>query len=485
MKTTARLVLFECIYGVVCGHAVVVGAGIGGLTASLVLSRIAARVTLVERADRPSEVGAALALQPNGMAVLERLGLLSAVEAVSARIDRMDIRSVTGRRLLSAGMPDLGDGLDHAIAVRRIDLHRLLLEAVAGVASIEPRFGWTAVSADSSGAVMIISTAENGRDVGSTSLRADVIVGADGVNSAVRRTGGFQSRMSPGSSYVRTIVAGRASPWFEEYWTALGSFGHAPLGGDLVYFWAAAHVGTAAEAVSRRDLQAFRQEWRRVLPAAADLLDGVSSFDDLLINTVRRVDCRRWFSGRLVLLGDAAHAMPPNLGAGANSALVDGVVLAEELASAASVEDALVGYDKRRRPLVRRVQQTAEMLQRLCGIQRVPVRRVRDTLLTGLARFPRLSEEAIRRPLATDIRAIRSASLLRRRALSTAAATDRAGRSGCRRRRRARIPAPRVRLYAGRCARSHQPRAGLRGSRRDPRRRRRPPVRRPRRLEPG
>ena len=108
-------------------HAVVVGAGIGGLAASLVLSRVAARVTLVERAKQPSEVGAALALQPNGMAALGSLGLLPAVEAVSARIDRMDIRSVTGRRLLSVGMPDLGGGLDHAIAVRRTDIHRLLL----------------------------------------------------------------------------------------------------------------------------------------------------------------------------------------------------------------------------------------------------------------------------------------------------------------------------------------------------------------------
>ena len=390
----------------------VVGAGIGGLTASLVLSRVAARVTLVERAERPSEVGAALALQPNGMAVLDRLGLLPAVEAVSARIDRMDIRSVTGRRLLAAGMPDLGGGLDHAIAVRRTDLHRLLLDAVAGVSSIETRFGWTAVSADLSGAVRITSTAENSLDLGSMSLRADVIVGADGVNSAVRSTGGFKSRMSLGSSYVRTIVRGRASPWFEEYWTPLGSFGQAPLDGDLIYFWAAAHVAGAADAVARRDLAAFRQEWRRVLPAAADLLDRVSSFDDLLVNTVSSVACRRWFSGRLVLLGDAAHAMPPNLGQGANSALVDGVVLAEELARAPSVMDALVGYDKRRRPFARRVQKTAEMLQRLCGIQRVQALRVRDALLAGSARFPRLSDEAIRRALATDIRAIRSASLL-------------------------------------------------------------------------
>jgi len=393
-------------------HAVVVGAGIGGLTASLVLSRVAARVTLVERAERPSEVGAALALQPNGMAVLDRLGLLPAVEAVSARIDRMDIRSVTGRRLLTAGMPDLGGGLDHAIAVRRTDLHRLLLEAVAGVASVDTRFGWAAVSADPGGAVRITSTAENGPDFGSMSLRADVVVGADGANSAVRGTGGFVSRVSSGSSYVRTIVRGRANPWFEEYWTPLGSFGQTPLDGDLVYFWAAAHVAGAAEAVSRRDLAAFRQVWRRVLPAAGDLLDRVSSFDDLLVNTVRQVDCRRWFSGRLVLLGDAAHAMAPNLGAGANTALVDGVVLAEELAAAPSVMDALVGYDKRRRPLVRRVQKSAAMLQRLCGMERASAVRVRDVLLAGLAHFPRLSEAGIRRPLAADVRTVRSAFLL-------------------------------------------------------------------------
>ena len=390
----------------------VVGAGIGGLAASLVLSRVATRVTLVERAQRPSEVGAALALQPNGMAVLDRLGLLPAVKAVSARIDRMDIRSVTGRRLLTAGMPDLGGGLDHAIAVRRTELHRLLLEAVAGVGSINPRFGCTAVSADPSGAVTITSTAENYPDLGSTSLRADVIVGADGVNSAVRSNGGFVSRVSPGSSYVRAIVRGQASPWFEEYWTPLGSFGQAPLGGDLVYFWAAAHVAAAAEAVSRRDLEAFRQEWRQVLPAAADLLERVPSFDDLLVNTVSRVDCRRWYSGRLVLLGDAAHAMPPNLGQGANSALVDGVILAEELARTPSVEDALLQYDKRRRPLARRVQRTAEVLQGLCGLERVTALRARDALLAGFARFPRLSEGAIRRALAADVRAIRSASLL-------------------------------------------------------------------------
>ena len=104
--------------------------------------------------------------------------------------------------------------------------------------------------------------------------------------------------------------------------------------------------------------------------------------------------------------------MAPNLGQGANSALVDGVVLAEELAGARSVADALAGYDRRRRRLARRVQTLAGMLQRLCGIEQVATLRLTDAVLAGLARFPRLSEEGIRRTLAADVRTVRSAPLL-------------------------------------------------------------------------
>jgi hypothetical protein len=127
--------------------------------------------------------------------------------------------------------------------------------------------------------------------------------------------------------------------------------------------------------VSRRHLWAFRQEWRRVLPAAADLMERVSSFDDLLVNAVRRVDCRRWFSAAWFC--SATRPMPwPRTGAREqNSALVDGVVLAEELAGAPSV--ALAGYDKHRRPPVRHVRKTAGLVQRLCGIEQLTALRLR------------------------------------------------------------------------------------------------------------
>ena len=260
----------DCIYGVVCGPRCRSGSRIGGLTASLVLSRVATRVTLVERAERPSEVGAALALH--------RTAWRFWTASDCCPLWRLRVRGLTGWTSQRDG-PEaadrrdacLGAGLDHAIAVRRTDLHRLLLEAVAGVASIDTRFGWTVVSADPSG----------GGDQLRRAQRPEPARSACGPTSSWGQTesirpcayGRVREPGVAGSSYVRAIVSGRASPWFEEHWTPLGSFGQAPLGGT----WSTlgcSPCGRGCCAVSRRDLAAFRQEWRRVLPAAADLLRG-------------------------------------------------------------------------------------------------------------------------------------------------------------------------------------------------------------------
>jgi 2-polyprenyl-6-methoxyphenol hydroxylase-like FAD-dependent oxidoreductase len=391
-------------------HAVVVGAGIGGLAAALTLSRVAGQVTLVERVEHPAEVGAALALQANGMAVLARLGLLDTLESDGAPFDRLAIRTANGRALLTAKMPDFGGGLDHGIAIRRTLLHRRLLDAVHADGRVVRRFGSAVIRADPIGAVVVRSNASGDAGGATTTLLADLVVGADGVHSAVRATGGFRSKLSAGSSYVRAIVPGPGHAQAEEVWTALGSFGRAPVGGDATYFWAAAHAPAVADAVSRRDLGSFTESWRRVLPDAAELLGQVSSFDDLLLNTVHRVTCRRWFSGRLVLLGDAAHAMAPNLGQGANAALTDAVLLAEALTSSPSVGAALQRFDHRR-GATRRVQDLAGFLEHLCNLRRPRAIQVRDLLLTPVTRSPTLAERATRRALARDVEGVRSAQL--------------------------------------------------------------------------
>jgi 2-polyprenyl-6-methoxyphenol hydroxylase-like FAD-dependent oxidoreductase len=369
-------------------RVVVVGAGIGGMAAAVLLARAGAGVTLLERAARIRAVGAGILLQPNGLAVLRGLGLDEALHRAGRRVDAVTVRGPDGRAITELAVPDFGAGLDHHLAVRRSALHAALLDAVAAEGGITCRPGVEVVSADRHGSV------EAGAG---ERLAADLVVGADGVRSVVRDRGAFGARAGrTGDVYVRGLVAmadpGRAG----ETWTPIGIFGGAPVDAATRYFYASATAPAVSAAVAARDLRALRTAWRGVLPAAGELLDAVGSFDELLVNDVVRVRCARWHDGRRVLLGDAAHAMAPTAGQGANSALVDAAVLVAELTAAGTVEAGLAGYTARRRPAVRAVQTRADRLTRLAHLRTPPARRLRDTALGVLGRRPGAAERIVR-----------------------------------------------------------------------------------------
>jgi 2-polyprenyl-6-methoxyphenol hydroxylase-like FAD-dependent oxidoreductase len=351
---------------------VVAGAGIGGAATALLLANAGARVTLVERVAEPRAVGAGILLQPNGLAVLYGLGLRDALrrEAVEAR--HIDLADGDGRTLLASAVPDFGGGYDHVLVTRRSDLQSTLLDAIAREGRIACRFGWEVTATAADGGVTVQATD------GTETIRADLVVGADGLHSRVRETGDFGATLTPGLPYLRGL--GTASPLgaMTEYWTSLGIFGAGPVRGAL-YFYASAHAPPLAAALERRDLQALRDLWSGACAVAGRAFAGVERFDDLLVNRVTRVDCARWHDGRRVLLGDAVHAMAPNAGQGANSALVDAAVLTEMLAThGRDVEGALAAYAARRRGAVRRVQDASGMLGRLGEVRAPVLRALRD-----------------------------------------------------------------------------------------------------------
>ena len=372
----------------------VVGAGIGGLTAALLLAKAGATVTVVEQRQEPAELGAGLMLQPNGLAVLEGLGLAAGIRGRGRQLTRMAIYDQESRSLSAGEMPDFGAGLDHYVAVRRRDLHAELLGAVRLEPGICTRFGVTVTGADPAGAVRLADVSGSAPSDGS--LDADLVVGADGVNSVVRTAGSFVARVSDRqTTYVRGLVRGDEPDTIAEYWTSFGAFGAAPVAPDLTYFYAAAYRGAAAAAVGEQDLAAFTTAWRAVLPAAGALLDRVRSFDDLLVNGVRRVRCRNWVDGRLVLLGDAAHAMAPNLGQGANSAMVDAAVLTDELGRG-PLDQALLRYQRRRRRPVTRVQTVSDGVAGLSGLTGRHPLLLRGATMRLMAHSPRLLERQVR-----------------------------------------------------------------------------------------
>lgn len=364
-------------------HIVVTGGGVGGAAAALLLATSGARVTLLERVQEPKAVGAAILLAPNGLAVLYGLGFAPRLHACGSRGSLTRIQDAAARPILLSETPDFGDGLDHDLLLRRSDLLSTLVDAVRTHPQITSRFGAEVVGATTAGAV---SVHENGR---TSKLEADLVVGADGVHSCIRGAGDFGARIARrGTSYVRGLVSGQAEllALVVDAWTSLGRFGMGAVPGGI-YFFASTSAPSLAGALAREDLSAFRAQWEHAYPPARAVLSRLERFQDLLVNEVVRVDCRRFVDGRLVLLGDAAHAMAPALAQGANSALVDAAVLAYEVGRGDNLTAALAAYEARRRRAVRRVQDAAGRLMDLAELRPRPIRWLRDTALRQAARL--------------------------------------------------------------------------------------------------
>ncbi len=371
---------------------VVAGGGIAGMATALLLAKAGASVTMVERVAAPEAVGAGLLLQPNGLAVLRALGPGGELERGGHRLaGGMALRDASGTVLLCPRVPDFGFGFDHLLAVRRSHLYGVLLAAVRACPAITTWLGVDVARAHPDGRVEI-----SGRS-GTGVVTGEVVVGADGVGSTVRDHGGFGASVRPGGArYVLGLVPGVDLGLDGEYWTRLGLFGGVAVDRTSTYLFASADAPAVAHAVARRDLSAFRALWTRALPPAGPALDRVASWDELLVIEARRVDCERWVDGRLVLVGDAAHAMAPNLGQGANSALVDAAVLSVELGADQPVEQALLRYAARRRPAVRRVQDAADRLAQASRLANPVLRRLRDAGLRRLGQAQGLMQRQVR-----------------------------------------------------------------------------------------
>ncbi|WNM32607.1 FAD-dependent monooxygenase [Streptomyces sp. Li-HN-5-11] len=342
------------------GTAVVVGGGIGGLAAAIGLRRIGWDVTVVERARVLADVGAGISLHANGIRALDVLGIGEAVRA-AARPQYTGGTRTPGGSLLArmdgaALERELGTPI---VGIPRAVLHRLLREALPPGSLL---IGTEVTSVDRSGPGRVRVPVKDGV------LDADLVVAADGVDSRLRGQlfPGHPGPVHSGSTVVRAItehpVLLRTD--FELTWGWGAEFGHIAFTDGRAEWHA---VFNSPPGTRHADaLAAMRRRfggWHDPIPALLDATrpDAVLHHDIHELATPLPAVAE----GRIVLVGDAAHAMTPNLGQGACQALEDAVTLAAALAGEPTVDSALARYDTERRPRSQSVARAARQAGRM------------------------------------------------------------------------------------------------------------------------
>jgi 2-polyprenyl-6-methoxyphenol hydroxylase-like FAD-dependent oxidoreductase len=322
---------------------IVVGGGIGGLATAIALHGRGWQVRVLERAGGFAEVGAGISLMPNAMRALDAVGVGPAVRALGASDIQGALRNPAGRRLSNLDPGAVTDRYGTTTILHRADLLRVLVAALPADC-LMPATAASEVAESPDGVTV---THSHG------SMRADLVVGADGLRSTVRAIGWPTARPPRYAGYTAwRMVAGPLSTPVEsggETWGAGIRFGYTALPDGRVYCYATRNQpeGTTSADGELAELRRLCGDWHDPIPR---LLDAVQPDAVLRHDIYDLPDLPSFVQGRLVLLGDAAHAMTPNLGQGAGQALEDAATLGAVLEAHSEVPVALARYDALRRP---------------------------------------------------------------------------------------------------------------------------------------
>lgn len=356
--------------------AIVVGAGIGGLTTAAALRKIGVDVEIYEAADQRRNSGTGLGIASNATSVLDALGIDIRLRGQEVR--KFELLTTTGNLMRELPIPEIATELGApVVSIHRSELADALHDAVGDTPI---HYGAQATGYTIDGDRVTVRFGDE------RAAEADLLIGADGIRSVVRAQ---LQGAAPVTEYgyvcwLATIPfthPGLATGYARHYWGSGRRFGLIDIGGGNAYWWGTANM----PAHQARDWQGGKDD---ILAAyagwAPEVVQAIEQTDEAAIVAVPAQDrpfSSTWGEGPVTLVGDAAHPMLTSLSQGAGSSIEDGYVLAHHLATADDHIAALRNYEQARIPRTRGLVDGSRRLSKSEQLENPIARGVRDWFL--------------------------------------------------------------------------------------------------------
>jgi 6-methylpretetramide 4-monooxygenase len=377
----------------------VVGAGGGGAVLALALAKQGISTVVLDQASGPPQGLRGEILQPNGQMVLDRLGVLQSLPTDAVRsVRHFHFCRAGGLRLCSIDYGDLPPPYNRAIVTLPNVAHHAIVAAVQQQKSVTLRYGTSFTGLLREGN-QVVGLSTQGPE-GATTIRAKVVVGADGAFSKVR-----EALQIPADLYLYPdgyliAIIESEEPISESFYyvghkSILGLF---PATGKKVYLFYMIPKGSM-EAVKQRGIPALQQAWSRIAPQFTGLFQGLKDWSQTAYMPTGRVRTPTWVADGAVLIGDAAHAMNPHASQGRMQAMVDAMALSDLLPGCLADRDYSAGrlkeFERVRRPQVTMLQQLADQQVFYWNTENPLVAFLRDRVFQTLDRNPRLRYQVL------------------------------------------------------------------------------------------